>query len=115
MGGATENINALSMGAENMNVDSDAQVETLERLQKFNASLAMAHKVEDRQKLYAIIESAFGPFGNFNKQVKRVLAPAFRRSGEELSFIRVQSTPSSPPLVLRAPPERAGKISPIVV
>jgi len=50
-------------------------------LMQFDASKAMCYKVEDRQKLLAIIESSFGSFNTFNKIMRTLFAKTNRMSG----------------------------------
>lgn len=69
-------MTVLPMGVDEDDDPRRSEALTAERLSSFDAAKSHAFKVQDRQRLWAVIESAFGTFGAFNSRVRATLAPA---------------------------------------
>ena len=62
MGGALERVTALALPGK----------EVQRELATFDAAQAQCFKAEDRERLLAIVEAAFGDFGAFNAKVRAI-------------------------------------------
>ena len=58
-----------------------ARQQIAKEFKNFNAAKAQCFKVEDREKLLAVIEAAFGDFKEFNRSVRAVFATRVRPRG----------------------------------
>ena len=62
-------------------VETDARQLLTAQFACFDAAKAQCYKVEDREKLLAVIEAAFGDFKEFNRSVRAVFATRVRSRG----------------------------------
>ena len=69
MGGGVERVTLLPINAE----DSTIRGQLRERSAKFTVQRAQCFKEEERQRLLAIMESAYGDFEQFNLLVRQVI------------------------------------------
>ena len=78
MGGSTDRIDLRLMA----NADEDqgnAREQLMAKLADFDAAKAQCFKTQDRERLLAVIEAAFGDFKEFNKRVRAVFATRVSR------------------------------------
>ena len=73
MGGSLDRI-TIEIIAHPDTVDTDARQLLTAQFACFDAAKAQCFKVEDREKLLAVIEAAFGDFREFNQCVRDVFA-----------------------------------------
>ena len=73
MGGSLDRI-TIEIIAQQDAVEKDARQLLTAQFACFNAAKAQCYKVEDREKLLAVIEAAFGDFKEFNQCVRDVFA-----------------------------------------
>ena len=66
MSGSLERVTALAMPGK----------EVRDELSTFDAAAAQCYKAEDRERLLGIVESAYGTYGAFNDEVRRIIAGA---------------------------------------
>ena len=71
MGGSLDRI-TIEIIAHPDSVETDARQLLTAQFACFDAAKAQCFKVEDREKLLAVIEAAFGDFKEFNKCVRDV-------------------------------------------
>ena len=71
MGGSLDRI-TIEIVAHPDTVETDARQLLTAQFACFDAAKAQCFKVEDREKLLAVIEAAFGDFKEFNKCVRDV-------------------------------------------
>ena len=73
MGGSLDRI-TIEIIAQQDTVEKDARQLLTAQFACFDAAKAQCFKVEDREKLLAVIEAAFGDFKEFNQCVRDVFA-----------------------------------------
>lgn len=73
MGGDLERVTVRMMTGQDKGLEAARRLLT-KQFASFDAAKAQCFKVEDRQKLLAVIEAAFGDFREFNKCVRDVFA-----------------------------------------
>ena len=73
MGGSLDRI-TIEIIAHPDTVETDARQLLTAQFACFDAAKAQCYKVEDREKLLAVIEAAFGDFKEFNRSVRAVFA-----------------------------------------
>ena len=80
MGGSLDRI-TIEIIAHPDSVETDARQLLTAQFACFDAAKAQCFKVEDREKLLAVIEAAFGDFKEFNRSVRAVFATRVRPRG----------------------------------
>ena len=80
MGGSLDRI-TIEIIAQQDTVETDARQLLTAQFACFDAAKAQCFKVEDREKLLAVIEAAFGDFKEFNRSVRAVFATRVRPRG----------------------------------
>ena len=80
MGGSLDRI-TIEIIAQQDAVETDARQLLTAQFACFDAAKAQCYKVEDREKLLAVIEAAFGDFKEFNRSVRAVFATRVRPRG----------------------------------
>ena len=91
MGGAKERID-VKMIAHPDQDQKEAHEELSRKFASFNAKDAQCSKQEDRQKLLAVIEAAFGDYKEFNRDVRHVFASRVSRDSGDSPGSRVGSS-----------------------
>ena len=91
MGGAKERID-VKMIAHPDQDQKEAHEELSRQFASFNAKDAQCSKQEDRQKLLAVIEAAFGDYKEFNRDVRHVFASRVSRDSGDSPGSRVGSS-----------------------
>ena len=82
MGGSAERMKLLPLAEAG---DAEGQASTLAMLDKIDARKAQCFKVEDRERLLAVIEASYGTTAAFNRAVRAVLAKRKHRTDKMLS------------------------------
>ena len=80
MGGSLDRI-TIEIIAQKETIETDARQLLTAQFACFDAAKAQCFKVEDREKLLAVIEAAFGDFKEFNRSVRAVFATRVRPRG----------------------------------
>ena len=80
MGGDQERVTVRMMASQDEGVAAARRLLT-KQFASFDAAKAQCFKVEDREKLLAVIEAAFGDFKEFNRSVRAVFATRVRPRG----------------------------------
>ena len=73
MGGAAERIEMRLITQPDVDTE-EARGRLAQQFERFDAAKAQCYKVEDRQRLLAVIEAGFGDFDAFNASVRAAFA-----------------------------------------
>ena len=90
MGGDQERVTVRMMAGQDEGVAAARRLLT-KQFASFDAAKAQCFKVEDREKLLAVIEAAFGDFKEFNRSVRAVFATRVRPRDEVTNRSRLSS------------------------
>ena len=85
--GARERIEIFALGSSQ---DLKTQIAS------FDAAEAECYKVEDKQKLLAVVEAGFGDFEDFNARVRGVFDDRIQKEGEGAAPATAKVAPAPP-------------------